>query len=124
MATTLATVRTALFDELSEIADAQTYRTRQRNYQYPAIVVGWPQTMNVGPSMGEARDFVIDIGIAVEVTDDESSDDTLSGILEEAVDALSSTSTWMVQPATDFGEELINDNRTVIWCRLPVAVFE
>jgi hypothetical protein len=124
MATTLATVRAALFAELSEIESAQTYKTRQRHFQYPAIVVGWPQSMNVGPSMGEARDFVIDVGVAVEVTDDESSDELLSEILEDAVTALSATSTWQVQPATDFGEELVNDNRTVIWCRLPVAVFE
>ncbi len=123
MTTTLSEARTAVFDELSTIGMANTYRTRQRSYQYPAIVVGWPQSMDVRPAMGDARDFVLDIGIAVEVVDDDSSDDLLSEILEAAATILQDTPTWDVQPATDFGEELLTDNRVVIWCRLPLAIF-
>jgi hypothetical protein len=123
MATTLAAARGALYTACASVTTAQRYKTRQTNYQYPAIVIGWPQSMDMRPAMGDQRDFVIDVGIAVEVTDDEGSDDTLSGLLESVVTAFSATGTWDVQPATDFGEELIADGRVVIWCRVPVAIY-
>jgi hypothetical protein len=123
MTTTLAEVRSSVFVALSEIESAQTYRTRRTSYQYPALIVGWPQSMDFRPDMGTGRDVVLDIGVACEVTDDESSDDALSDLLEEAVAALQSPDNWDVQPATDFGEELLGDGRVVIWCRLPLAVW-
>jgi hypothetical protein len=120
--TALATVRTDLYDALAALDVAQTYRRRLTNYQYPAYVVGWPQEMDVRAAQGDVRDFVIDVYVAVEVTDDESCDDLLSDLLEAAVEALLANGQWDVQPATDFGEELVGE-RTVVSCRLPVAVF-
>ena len=122
MATSLATARTSIATALAGIATANHYRRRQTNYQYPCIVVGWPQSMDVRPTMGDTRDFTIDVIIGVEVVDDDSSDDLLSSLLETTVTALLTAAAWDVQPATDFGEELLGDNRTIIWCRLPVAV--
>jgi hypothetical protein len=73
--------------------------------------------------MGDTRDYVIDVYVAVEVTDDDSCDDLLSELLDAAVVALLANEAWDVQPATDFGEELAADGRAIITCRLPVAVF-
>jgi hypothetical protein len=120
--TALSTVRSELFDALESVAEAQVYRRRLVDYQYPALIVGWPQEMDVRPSMGGARDFVIDVFVGVEVTDDESCDDQLSDLLELAVAALLVNDAWDVQPATDFGEAVTQDARTIIWCRLPVSV--
>lgn len=125
-ATLLATVRQDLFDTLdAAVSDiASVYRHRQRNYQYPAVIVGWPQTMDVRPSMGDPRDFVIQIDIGVEVVDEDSSDDLLSELLEAAVTALLAGGAQRdVQPVEDFGEVLGNDDRVFMWCRLPVAVY-
>jgi hypothetical protein len=121
--TLLAEVRTDLFDALAALGMAQTYRRRTPNYEYPAYIVGWPQSMNVRPAMGDPRDFVIDVYVGVEVTDDESCDDLLSELLEAAVTALQATAHWDVQPATDFGEGVTADGRAIIGCRLPVAVW-
>jgi hypothetical protein len=124
MPTELVDVRIALYDALSTLTDVEVYRHRRRDYKYPCIVIGWPSSIDVRADMGMARDFVINVELAVEVVDDESSDDRLSELLEEAVAILLDTqSTWDVQPVTDFGELLLADNRTVISCRLPVAVF-
>lgn len=122
MATTLATTRTAVLTALASVTTIERYRRRQTNYQYPCAVVGWPQEFDVRPVMGDARDFTIDVHIACEVIDDDSSDDLLSSILESVVTALQGTPAWDVQPVTDFGESLLDDNRVVVWCRLPLAV--
>jgi hypothetical protein len=124
VSTLLTTLRADLFDSLSTIGTANTYRRRRTNYEFPALIVGWPQTMDFRPEMGGARDFVIDVIIGIEVSDEDSSDDQLSDLIEEAVAVLQDVAQWDVQPATDFGEELTGDNRVIIWCRLPVAVFE
>jgi len=119
----LATVRDDLVAALSGIEDVEVYRHKQVNYQFPAFVVGWPRSMDVRPTFSGQRDFTIDVTVGVEMIDPESSDARLSALLEQAVDALQADPTWDVQPITDFGEELLNDSRVVVWCRLPVAVF-
>jgi hypothetical protein len=122
--TALATVRTDLYDVLTAATvDAQVYRHRQTNYQYPAFVVGWPQSLDFRAAMGGQRDFVIDVLVAVEVVDGDSSDDLLSELLEGAVTAIETEPQWDIQPATDFSEELTADGRVIIWCRLPVVVY-
>lgn len=124
MTTSLAAARTALFDALSTVDGVQVYRHRVQNFQYPAMVVGWPTSLDVRADMGFARDFVIDVDVAVEVIDPESSDELLSDLLEQAVEALQGDSAWDVRPVTNFGEQLLADDRTIVWCRLPVAMFE
>ena len=121
--TTLATVRSDLYDALNDADLGAVYRTRQTNYDFPAIVVGWPQSMDVRPAMGTPRDFVIDVHIGVEVHDADGADELLSILLEAAVVALQDNKAWDVQPITDFGEDITSDQRVLLWCRLPVAVF-
>jgi hypothetical protein len=124
MSTELVEVRTALHDTLTALVDVEVYRHRRKDYKYPCVVIGWPSSIDVRADMGMARDFVINVELAVEVVDDESSDNRLSDLLEDAITLLlDAQSTWDVQPVTDFGELLLADNRTVISCRLPVAVF-
>ena len=122
MTTTLSQVRLDLFDTLDSLRVANTYRWRLADYQTPAYIVGWPQTMDVRPAMGDIRDFVIDVFVAVDLTDDPSCDDLLSDLLDQAVEALLLTAEWDVQPVTDFGVEQATDGRSVLTCRLPVAV--
>ena len=124
MATSLATARGNLYTTLSAaVTSANHYKRRQTNYQYPAVVVGWPQEFDVRPTYGaNERDFTIDVWVACEVTEDDSTDDLLSSLLETSVTALLTNSAWDVQPATDFGEQPTADDRTVIWCRLPVQI--
>ena len=123
MTVSLATARTALFDDLSTIEDVEPYRHRLENYQYPCAIVGWPQSMDVRPDFVQERDYVIDVYVAVAVTDPESSDELLSELIEAVVEVLLDGSNRDVRPATDFGERLLADNRVEISCRLPVAVF-
>lgn len=123
MPTSLATVRSDIEAALLSL-DAQVYRQRQTDYKFPAIVVGWPQSMDLRASMGGARDFIIDVQVGVEVGDDASSDELLENLLEDAVEALTSDKSWDVQPITDFANELTSDGRVILWCRMPVAVFE
>lgn len=122
MATTLATTRTAVLAAMSGITTAQKYRRRHTNYQYPAIVIGWPSDFNVRPVFGDARDVTLDVFIGVEVTDDESSDDLLSGLLESVITALQTNTTWDVQSTTQFSDELLADDRVVVWARVPLLV--
>ena len=121
--TTLADVRGELFDTLDALGVAQVYRHRIADYQYPAYVVGWPQLLDVRPAMGTQRDFVIEVFVAVEVTDDASCDDLLSELLEGAVVAMQENAYWDVQPAVEFEEASVADGRSIITCLLPVAVF-
>ena len=121
---TLASVRTAIADDLATIENVEVYRHRLNDYQYPAVVVGWPQSMDVRPYMAEGgREYVIDVFIAVAVTDPESSDDLLSELLESAVGVLLEGAAMDVRPVTDFGERVLNDSRVEISCRLPVVVY-
>lgn len=120
MATTLATARAAAATALSAITTAQTYRRRQTNYQYPCFVVGWPTEYDARPTMGDTRDFTVNVWVACEVTDDDSTDDLLSSLLESAVTALQANGSWDVQPITDFDEQLTDDQRTIVSCRLPL----
>jgi hypothetical protein len=124
MTVTLATARTDIYQVLEDLGTANTYRRRQTDYEFPAFVVGWPESLDFRPAMAGARDFVINVDVAVEVSDDSSSDDRLSELLEGAVEALLVATNWDVRPATDFGEALDSAGRVIIWCRLPVAVFE
>lgn len=121
-ATALATARTSAYTALATITTAQTYRRRQRNYQYPCFVVGWPVELDARPAQGEARDFTLNIYGAAEVTDDDSSDDLLSGLLDSAITKLQETAAWDVQPVTDFDEAATDDERTIIWFRIPLAI--
>ena len=79
--------------------------------------------MDVRPTMGATRDYVIDVFVAVEITDDPSCDEQLSELLDQAVAALTDGTGWDVQPATDFTVDVALDGRAAITCRLPVAVF-
>lgn len=123
MATTLATARGDIYTLLAAaLTNCNGYKRRQTNYEYPCFVVGWPEEYNARPAFGGAeRDFILDVFVACEVTDDDSTDDLLSSILDAAVAALQ-TASRDVQPVTDFGEQQTADDRTVIWCRLPVMV--
>jgi len=124
MATSLATARASVSTALTAaMTGCNHYRRRQTDYKYPAVVVGWPQEFNVRPTLGAGeRDITLDVWVACELGDDDSTDDLLSSLLESAVTALLGTAAWDVQPVTDFGEQVTADERTVIWCRLPVAV--
>lgn len=121
-ATTLAATRTALAAVLVNVTEAHTYRRRQTNPQYPCLLVGWPDEFDVRPTFGEARDVTVPVWVGCEVGDDDSSDDLLSSLLESAVTQLTSNSAWDVQPASNFGEQLLDDGRVIIWCSLPVRV--
>ena len=123
MATTLATARGDVYTLLAAaLTNCNAYKRRQTNYQYPCFVVGWPQEYDPEPTLGGSdRDFTLDVFVACEVTEDDSTDDLLSSILDVAVAALQ-TSSRVVHPVTDFGEQQTADDRTVIWCRLPVLV--
>lgn len=124
MATALSTVRTSIATTLaSAITTAQVYRRRQTNPHCPCLVIGWPDEFDFRPTLGAGeRDITIPVWVGVEVADDDSSDDLLSSLMESAVTALQ-TSAWDVQPATNFGEAVTDDGRTIIWAALPVAVF-
>jgi len=125
MTTALATARGSVYTTLAAVftTTANGYKRRQENYQYPCFVVGWPQEFNVRPTLGAGeRDITLDVWFACEVTDADSTDDLLSSMLETGVTALLANGAWDVQPVTDFGEQQTQDDRTVIWCRLPVAV--
>jgi hypothetical protein len=123
MATTLATARGNVYTTLAAaLTTCNPYKRRQTNYQYPCFVVGWPQEYDARPDMGTGRDFVLDVLIAVEVGEDDSADDLLSSLLDSAVTAIQTNNAWDVQPISDFGEQQTADDRTVIWCRLPVSV--
>lgn len=122
-ATTLNAVRDQLVAALDGIPDVEVYRHIAVDYQYPAILVGHPESVDVRPAFGDQRDFVIVVNIAIEVVDPESSYDLLYELLDTVAEVLLSEPTWDVRPATNFGEELLADNRVVSRCRLPVAVF-
>lgn len=122
MTVEIATVRTDIADALNVIDDVEVYRYLQSDYHYPAIVVGMPRTIDVRADQGQARDVVIEVEVVCEVTDPESADITLFDLVEQVTVVLLAESAWDVQPATT-GSNLLADNRTVIWCRLPVAVF-
>jgi hypothetical protein len=119
---TLATLRTNIATALSGVTTANIYRRRQTNLQYPCLMIGWPLEFDVRPVMATApRDATIPVTVGVEVLDDDSSDDLLSTIMESAITALD-TSVYDVMPATDFGEALTDDGRTILWATLPVKV--
>lgn len=123
MATALATQRTAILTALAGITTTQKYRRRMTNPQFPCHVVGWPDEYDVRPDQSGSTTATIPVWVGVEVGDDESADDQLSGLLDSTVTALLAVAAYDVQPATDFGETLTDDGRTVVWCRLPVVVF-
>jgi hypothetical protein len=122
--TTLTAVRTDLYDNLAALEVAQVYKRRATNFEFPAFIVGWPAEVDFSAAMGAPRDFVIDVFVEVEVTDEDSADETLEELIEAAVVSLMTIDTYHVRPATDFTESSTADGRTVIGCRLPVAVFE
>jgi hypothetical protein len=123
MATSLATIRTDIETAVLEV-EANVYRRRQTNLQYPCLMIGWPAEFDVRAALdgGTSRDATIPVTIGVEVTDDDSSDDLLSELLEQTVTELMADTTYDVQPATDFGEALTDDGRTILWATLPVRV--
>jgi DNA-binding Lrp family transcriptional regulator len=122
--TSLTAVRTDLYDNLAALEVAQVYKRRATNYEFPAFIVGWPQEVDFSAAMGSPRDFVVDVFVEVEVTDEDSADETLEELIEAAVASLMTIDTYHVRPATDFAESQTADGRTLIGCRLPVSVFE
>jgi hypothetical protein len=122
--TSLTAVRTDLYDNLAALEVAQVYKRRATNYEFPAFIVGWPAEVDFAAAMGEPRDFVVDVFVEVEVTDEDSADETLEELLDAAVASLSTIDTYHVRPVTDFQESQTLDGRVVIGCRLPVKVFE
>jgi hypothetical protein len=122
--TALATARAAVVTSLSGITTAQVYRRRQTNYQYPCLVVGWPDEFDPRPVQGGGTldDFVLPVWVACEITDDDSSDDLLSTLLDSTVTALGSTAAWGVEPISNFGEQQSEDGRTIVWCSIPLKV--
>ncbi len=122
----LATIRTGITTALTGVTTIQIYRRRQTNMQYPCGFVGWPLEFDVRAALdgGGSRDATIPVHIGVEAGgDDDSADDLLSATLESVVSALLAVNTYDVQPATDFGEGLTDDGRTIIWATIPVRVF-
>jgi hypothetical protein len=123
MASSLATIRTTIATALAGVTTAQIYRRRQTNMQYPCLMIGWPLEFDVSPVVDDdPRDATMPVHVGCEVTDDDSSDDLLSSLLESAVTALNAVSSLNVMPATDFGEGQTDDGRTIIWATLPVKV--
>jgi hypothetical protein len=122
---TLAAIRTTVATALAGVTTAQIYRRRQTNLQYPCLMVGWPTEFDVRAALdgGGSRDATIPVHVGVESTDDDSSDDLLSTLLESTVTALLADRTIDVQPATDFGEAVTDDGRTIIWATIPARVF-
>lgn len=121
--TLLPTVRSGLATILEGAGtDATVYRRRQTNYQYPAFVVGWPSSIDLRAGMGGLRRFVISVAVAVEVLDDDSADEQLETLLEAAIAAILADVVYDIESVTDFEEVSTADGRTVLWCRLPVAV--
>jgi hypothetical protein len=119
---TLATLRTNIATALSGVTTANIYRRRQTNLQYPCLMIGWPIEFDVRPVMATSpRDATIPVTVGVEVLDDDSADDLLSGIMESAITALD-TAVYDVMPATDFGEALTDDGRVILGATLPVKV--
>jgi hypothetical protein len=125
MATALATIRTTIATALAGVTSANIYRRRQTNLHYPCLMIGWPTEFDVRAALdaGGSRDATIPVHVGVEVADDDSSDDLLSTILESTVTALLVNNSFDVQPATDFGEGVTDDGRTILWATLPVKVF-
>jgi hypothetical protein len=121
-AVTLATARAAVATALAGITTANIYRRRHTSYEYPCLVVGWPEEFDVRPTHGEARDITLNVWVAVESIDDESADDLLSGFLESTVAALLTNPAWDVLPSTEFNEALLDDQRVEISCRVPVRL--
>lgn len=127
---TLSQLRGALATACTS-STAQMYRARPKDPKFPCRVIGWPEEMDVRPVQdGDSRDTVIPVWVAAEWLDDESSDDLLSALLEETVTALLAAHTLGgvaddidVRPATNFGQELTADDRTIIWAAIPVAIY-
>lgn len=123
MATSLSTARSGVSTALAGITTAQRYTRRQTNYQFPCFLVSWPTRYDVNPDQGDERDFDLIVSVGVEITEDDSSDDLLSSLLDSAAAALlTANAAWGVGPASNFGEALTEDGRAVIWADLPVQV--
>lgn len=117
----LATIRTSLYDALAEV-DAELYRQPRTDYQYPAVVIGYPLEMDVRPAMAGARDITLPVTLAVLATDDTDPDGIISDLIDQVVDALTPDPRWDPRPA-EFSVETLNDSRIIVTCQIPVAVF-
>jgi hypothetical protein len=120
--TSLATIRDDLFGVLDAVGDAQTYRGKRTNYEYPAFVIS-PRTMDVRPAMGTPRDYIIDVLVGVEVTDEDGSEDQLDILADQVLVALQENPQWDIREA-EAGDALSADSRIISWWRIEVAVFE
>jgi hypothetical protein len=120
----LAEARTAVHDALRDVAGVSLYRGKSASYKFPCVIVGLPESMNVDPTMGDARDYVIPVILGVEVKHARGADEKMDELTEAVVDVLRADQpTWMVQ-TIEFSDELMADQRVVVWGRLPVAVWE
>lgn len=126
---TLAQIRSGLATACASVT-AQKYRFRPDNPEYPCVVIGWPTSFDVRANQDGGRDVEIPVSCGVEVKDPESADDELSALIESTITALSAAPTLGgiaytidIAPATDFGVEVIGDERRILWCALPVLVY-
>lgn len=122
----LAEARTALAEALAAVDGVTVYKFKPTNFTWPAAVVNWPDSMDVRPTMDGAstRDYVIPVDLGVAVKNPAGADEKLCELIEAVVAELQDNPQWDVRVVTDFGDELLADQRVVLWCRLPVAVWE
>lgn len=122
MATTLATMRSGIATTIAGVSGVQVYRRRQSDPQYPCLVIGWPEEFDVRPDNGDERDATIPVWVGVEVRDGDGADDQLSTLLDATVAILLTVNAYDVAPVSDFGEQLLQDDRIVVWAKIPVSV--
>jgi hypothetical protein len=120
----LAEARTSVFDALRDVPGVTLYRGKVIDYKFPCVVVGLPESMNVDATMGDARDYVIPVILGVSVKHARGADEKMDELTEAVIAVLRADQpTWHVQ-TIEFSEELMADQRIVMWGRLPVAVWE
>lgn len=120
----LAEARTAVYDALRDVSGVTLYRGKVVDYKFPCVVVGLPESVNVDPTMGDARDYVIPVIIGVAVKNARGADEKMDELTEAVIAVLRTDQPqWKIQ-TIEFSDELSADQRIFIWGRLPVAVWE
>lgn len=106
------------------------YRGRPKNPVLPCVFVGQPDPLSLAPTQAaDPIDAVIPVWGGVLWGDDEASDDEQCALLELLPGAVEDDRTLgglvddvSVHTADSFGEQDLDDGRTVKWFRLPVEV--
>lgn len=120
----LAEARTAVYTALQDVPGVALYRGKAVKYTFPCVIVSLPESMNVDPTMGDARDYVIPVIIGLSVKSPQGADEKMDELVEAVVEVLRADQpTWRVQ-TIEFSDELMADSTVVMWGRLPVAVWE